>query len=260
MDNNFTVYKITNSINSKCYIGITSRKPEIRWNNGKGYSDVKENHFYRAIQKYGWNNFTHEILFENLSKEEACKKEIELIAKYKSNNPEFGYNLSLGGESGSYGYKHTQEQNNAKSLRQLGKKHKPHTEETKQKISKSKMGKKVPHSFEHQQKIIQANTGKKRTAEQIQRMIEGRKNYIVSENTKQKISNTMKGRKPCDKCLQKASESRKIKVNQYDLNNNLINTFSSMTEASNFTNISISGISISCKNEKPILNYIFRKE
>lgn len=67
------------SPNNKVYIGITQQEPKQRWQGGKGY---KENqYFYRAIQKYGWDNFQHEILFENLTKQEAEKKEIELIKK-----------------------------------------------------------------------------------------------------------------------------------------------------------------------------------
>ena len=114
---NYKVYKHT-SPNGKVYIGITKNiNPKTRWDNGNGYPNNK--YFTNAINKYGWNNFTHEILFENLSKEEACKKEIELIAKYKSNNPEIGYNLSLGGENSYYGCKHTE---NSKKL--IGSSHK----------------------------------------------------------------------------------------------------------------------------------------
>lgn len=102
----FVVYKHTSPTN-KVYICITSKKkPEYRWNNGKGYKNNK--FFYNAIVKHGWNNFTHEILFSELSLSEACEKEIELIAKYKSNNPEFGYNFTLGGE-GKLGFTHSEE-------------------------------------------------------------------------------------------------------------------------------------------------------
>ena len=52
MERTFTVYCHTNKINGKKYIGITSKKPEYRWNNGKGYSTQIV--FARAIEKYGW--------------------------------------------------------------------------------------------------------------------------------------------------------------------------------------------------------------
>ena len=94
--------------NNKYYIGITSKiNPNNRWRNGNGYSNNK--HFESAIKKYGWNNIKHIILFENLTEKEAKQKEIELIAKYNTSNPLYGYNLSKGGES-SNGYKHTKEQ------------------------------------------------------------------------------------------------------------------------------------------------------
>lgn len=51
--------------------------------------------FFRAIQKYGWENFTHEILYENLNKEAANKIERDLIRKYDSINN--GYNIQEGG-------------------------------------------------------------------------------------------------------------------------------------------------------------------
>ena len=80
MDKKFMVYKHTFP-NGKVYIGITSKKkPNQRWESGTGYSK-NQIVMYNAIQKYGWDNIKHEILFENLSKDDACKKEIELIKK-----------------------------------------------------------------------------------------------------------------------------------------------------------------------------------
>lgn len=91
----YCVYK-HESPNGKVYIGITGNNPIERWGNGYHYSNNQ--HFYRAILKYGWDNMKHEILFTDLTKEEACEKEIELIAKYQSNNPNYGYNHALGGD------------------------------------------------------------------------------------------------------------------------------------------------------------------
>lgn len=96
--NNYTVYCHTNRINGKRYVGITSTSVERRWKNGLGYT--MNPHFYNAIQKYGWEEFSHEILFTHLSKDEACKKEIELIDKWNLTDERYGYNNTLGGEHG----------------------------------------------------------------------------------------------------------------------------------------------------------------
>lgn len=96
------IYKHRNKVNGRVYIGITKNKPYKRWKNGEGYRLVKGD-FYADIQKYGWDSFEHEILYEDLSYDEAIKKERELVATYKSNQPEFGYNLTQGGRSGMCG-------------------------------------------------------------------------------------------------------------------------------------------------------------
>lgn len=93
----YSVY-IHTTPNDKKYVGITTQKPEDRWINGLGYK--KNTHFYRAIKKYGWNNINHEILFVNLLESEATEIEKELIKKYKTMNPNYGYNSTSGGEIG----------------------------------------------------------------------------------------------------------------------------------------------------------------
>lgn len=95
-EKSYFVYKHT-SPSGKTYVGITCQKPHRRWNNGRGY--LKNKYFYSAICKYGWDNIRHEILFSNLSKDEAEQKEIEMIQFYKSNKNEFGYNIESGGTS-----------------------------------------------------------------------------------------------------------------------------------------------------------------
>lgn len=96
----YVVYMHTNKINNKKYIGISSNVNK-RWaGKGKNYYDQV---FGLAIKKYGWDEFEHEILYENLSKEEACKKEQELIKKYRTTEKDYGYNRSDGGDSGSKG-------------------------------------------------------------------------------------------------------------------------------------------------------------
>lgn len=92
----YTVYKHTTPC-GKVYIGITKLNPVKRWLNGKGYQ--KQNYFYKAILKYGWDNIKHEILYSGLTKESAEQKEIELISQYDSTNREKGYNIEKGGST-----------------------------------------------------------------------------------------------------------------------------------------------------------------
>lgn len=105
-DKNWCIYKHTNRINGKVYIGKTCKKPEYRWNAGKGY--MFQNHFWRAICKYGWDNFDHEILMDGLSAMKATALERLLIAEYGSMDPDKGYNQTAGGE-GMLGWHHTEE-------------------------------------------------------------------------------------------------------------------------------------------------------
>ena len=138
-NNNYCVYMHTNKINGKRYVGQTCKKPEYRWVNGKGYKGSP--HFFSAIQKYGWNNFEHQIIAEKLSKQEADNLEKELISKYKTQNEKFGYNLTLGGE-GTCGLIFSEEHRKKLSKAKKGKKRPPISEEQKRKLSKAKKGKK----------------------------------------------------------------------------------------------------------------------
>lgn len=94
MELKFIVHEHVNLFNNKRYIGITSQIPEVRWQRGSGY---RENTiFFRAIKKYGWDNFEHNILYEGLSNREALEIESTLIKKYKSLG--VSYNISDGYE------------------------------------------------------------------------------------------------------------------------------------------------------------------
>ena len=69
------IYKHTNIKNNKCYIGQTVqvKDPEKRWQKGNGY--VNQPKFHRAISKYGWDSFNHEILEYCTSAEHANLRE-----------------------------------------------------------------------------------------------------------------------------------------------------------------------------------------
>lgn len=97
---NYAVYMHI-SPSGKRYIGITSKKKaEYRWNNGKGYE--RQLYFYRAIEKYGWDNIEHIIIAKGLDEKTAKWLEIELIRVNNTTNPNKGYNITLGGD-GSIG-------------------------------------------------------------------------------------------------------------------------------------------------------------
>lgn len=97
--NNYCVYIHRNVINNKAYIGLTKHgdKPNERWRNGQGY--ITQPIFNSAIQKYGWDNFEHIIWANDLSEDDAKKVEIMLIALFNTTDPNYGYNISTGGES-----------------------------------------------------------------------------------------------------------------------------------------------------------------
>ena len=82
------------SPSGKVYVGITSQNPKVRWQNGNGYLKCKV--FYRAIEKYGWDSFQHNIIASNLGEEAAkeigatsnsvtrcCRGEVKTLHKFK---------------------------------------------------------------------------------------------------------------------------------------------------------------------------------
>lgn len=95
-DKLFVVYIHRNLINGKVYVGQTCNLTE-RWR-GQGKNYFNSTKFFNAIKKYGWGNFSHEVLYDNLNKEAADIIEKELIEKY--NSIENGYNLKEGGARG----------------------------------------------------------------------------------------------------------------------------------------------------------------
>ena len=130
MKKNYTVYKHI-APNGKIYIGQTGQKnPKRRWQNGEGYKPNA--HFYNAIQKYGWDNFEHEIVATGLTKKEADWLEKYLIAYYETTNRTKGYNNTKGGD-GSFEM----------------------TDEVKRRMSEAKLG--VKKSDEHRKHLSEAH-------------------------------------------------------------------------------------------------------
>ena len=161
--NNYKVYVHINKINGKRYYGITKQKVEYRWNSGKGYK--KNEYFYRAINKYGWDNFTHIVIAKGLTEEEAKWLEIELIREHDTTNFKYGYNQTNGGEGGN-GYKWTEEQ--------------------RKKMSESRKGKNTGKN--------NPMYGKKHSEESRKKMSEANKGRTFSEETRKKMSKASKGK------------------------------------------------------------------
>ena len=183
------VYKITNTINNKAYIGISTREPEkgrVREHlSGKGNRIIAN-----AVKKYGKDAFTYEILEANVFDEFLPDLEVAYIAKFNTVRPH-GYNLTYGGEVG-------------KEL----------SRETRLKISislkgsnNSNFGKKF--STEHRRKIAEARKGKKHTAQAIQKMSEAKKGKKHTAQTRQKMSKAREGKKFSPETCRKLSEAKK---------------------------------------------------
>lgn len=211
----YKVYKHT-SPNKKIYIGITAQPLERRWRKGEGYKDNIL--FYRAIKKYGWDNFKHEVLFENISKDEAEKLEIQLIKEHRSNIPQFGYNIENGG----------------KTVGTLA-------ESTKEKLRVANIGKKV--SEEAKEHMRQAGKKRVETCGLPKGMGgSGEDNPFYgkrhSEKTKQilrekngGINSPWYGKKHTDEEKQKIAKAHMKKICQLDENGNVLAIFDSIYDA-----------------------------
>lgn len=172
------VYIHTNKINGKVYIGQTCKKPEYRWNDGKGY--VGCTYFYNAILKYGWDNFEHDVLYDNLTLKEANEIEAKLIAEYDSTNSTKGYNLRTGGENSRL----SEETRKKMSEAHLGE---HRSKETRKKMSEAKKG--MQFSEDHRQNLSKSHKGKILSKETRQKMSESQRKRVLSEddNKSQKI-------------------------------------------------------------------------
>jgi len=190
------IYKIENINNNKCYIGWTSKSVDFRWNEHKSDAiKIRDNRkFYNAIRKYGVDSWNVTTLCEVDSKEIVLKKEIEYIQLYDSYHN--GYNATLGGD-GNNGIIMSKESNFKRSEKLKGIK-KPngfnvgriHSDETKDKMSKSHIGKKKPWvKWSEEQISKRAMTRRSLTKEQYDLMIKLRGEGMITKEIA-KIINT----------------------------------------------------------------------
>lgn len=182
--NSYCVYCHT-APNGKKYIGITKNNPIKRWKNGKGY--VLCTAFNRAIEKYGWNNFKHEILEMELDKETACKREVYYISLFDTTNPVNGYNMTHGGE------------------------HYEPNEEWRKRASESQKRRFI--NLAERQKISEQKKGRKASDSTKQRMSEAHKRYIQEHpEMRDKCRMTFKGKKRSVENCEKLRLANQTKV------------------------------------------------
>lgn len=233
----------------KMYVGITSQRLSKRWNNGKGYK--KNKYFTRAIDKYGWDNINHEVLMDNLTQEQASLAEKIFIGYWDLTNPNKGYNLEAGGRDG---YSVTDESKRKMSESKMGlyvgKKNpmygKRHTDESKRKMSESLKGRVI--TDEWRQHISKAMRGEGNPMYGVPSPMKGKK---FTHKHRDKISKALSGRKLSKDTKRKLSQTmmgRGTKaVAMLDPNSdNIICTYQSIREASEDINISSCCISNCC--------------
>lgn len=201
----FLIYKVTNQINGKVYIGQTSvtltKRKAAHVNKTKSNSST---FFHNAIRKNGIESFTWEVVHSCYSKEEANEKECEFIKTLGCKFPA-GYNLTDGGE-GTIGYRPTEEKNALMSRLHKGNKHAlgcKHSAEANALKSERQKGKKGPvgrkHTEESKAKMSKILLGNKRMT-----------GYKMPEEIKEKISKGMKGKQNC--LGNKLTDEHKAKV------------------------------------------------
>ena len=253
------IYKIINKITNKCYIGETKKpNPLLRWNEHK--SKIQKGigcpALQDAVKKYGIENFNFEVLIICFD-EDRYKYEMEYIKKYNTMAPN-GYNLTPGGEGGGfYGKKHSQKTIN--KISNFMKNRYSKNPEVKNEISN--INKIIMNRTDVKEKIKNGmkNSGKWKNA------AKGNKRTFQTEETKTKIKEItttyFNNNENITKHRNIMSLSLGIKVIQYSTNNEIINKYESINEASRQTGIPKSTIGKALKQHMHLAgNFIWKKE
>lgn len=219
------VYIHTNKINGKKYVGQTCQDPRKRW--GKDGIGYKRNpYFWNAIQKYGWDSFTHEIIASNLTIDEANELEEKLIHSLDSMNPDCGYNMQSGGENRLHLEKTKQKIREAHKGKIV-------SEETKGKISEAMSGENHPFYGTHRSDSTKRKIGDAQI---------GEKNHMFgkhhTEEEKEKVREKLLGGK----------NHNAVKIVQLTADFKFIKFWDSISEAER--EIGKTGIGMCCKHER----------
>ena len=157
------------------YVGSTKKQnPKKRWKGAQGYRKHKT--LFDAIKSVGWNNIQHEVLETVEDKETAFKREEYYTLLWRTNEPEFGFNIDIG------------KKHNEETKKRIGEIHKGnqyckgkhHSEETKLILSQKIKGRKLqPFTEEHRAKISESNKGRVSPNKGTKLvMVDGRRTYV----------------------------------------------------------------------------------
>ena len=223
----YTVYMHTCNVTGKRYIGITCQEPWERRFNGDGSGYKNCTHFWRAINKYGWNNFIHEVLDTCETEEEANDLEKHYIALYKTNNDKFGYNVKEGGE------------------------HQTYPDEIRENIRKALKGRATkPAGWKHKnetiQKIKNAQKGRQLTPEHAENSRRATRLYYQTHSPAHTFT---------EDDHKRAMEACKIKIRIVELDK----VFDSMTDCANYLGVLVSNLSRAIRFNKKYKGYHYEK-
>lgn len=226
--------------NGKRYVGQTCQEPEQRWRDGVGYKGCV--HFERAIKKYGWDNFEHQILDVASSLDEANELERHYISEFRSNEPEYGYNMT---EGGSHGYAFTDEVRNkikeqaqARGIptelqekmidgrRRNGWRRRPMTEEERLAVSERMRGENHPFY------------GKKLPREMVEKRAASARGRKASDETRLKQSMALRNSEKI--------KSKRKPVSQYEMDGTFVCRHESIAEAARSLGVNRSSIYQAC--------------
>jgi len=243
------IYKITNTVTSKCYIGVTIQQNyEARWRKHRNCLNYKEGCplLKASMKKHGLDKFTFKIILICFD-EDLLKYEREYIKKYNSQVPN-GYNILPGGQlgDGMLGYKHTPE--TIEKIKESGKRFReanPHHFETYREkhidaIKKIDISDRVKNSENFKKAVAEGRIGG------ADRKING-----LSKSTKQKISESLKNYYK-DNIFDRGEGVRNAlskAIAQYAINGDFIREYKSAAEAGRITTVKQSNIRNALSNK-----------
>lgn len=172
-----SIYKITNLINNKVYIGQTTQG-NIRWSKHKFYAknpDKTGQYIHYAMSKHGVENFIFEFIATSFTQQDADDAEAQIIQQYNSRDSQFGYNLKPGG--GTTGHsEETKQKLREATLKQIAEKGAPglgskRTPEQRAQLSASlkALDKEKWYTPEVRKNMSDAHIGKPQSKESVER-------------------------------------------------------------------------------------------